>query len=132
MSIKRRCRASARGQPRCDAIERGPLALALGAEFRNEGYNAQPSELLIQGDISGYGGNQAAVDVTRNVKSIYGEINVPFFKWLEASGALRYDNYEGTGGKTTGRVAASGPRQWCAVQRIVGTGFRAPALSDLY
>ena len=111
----------------------GPLAFALGAEYRIEGYNAQPSELLIQGDVAGYGGNQAAVDVTRNVYSIYGEINVPVIKSLEFGGALRYDNYEGTGGKTTGRVTGRwNPTSGVLVRGSAGTGFRAPALSDLY
>ena len=111
----------------------GPLAIALGGEFRIEGYNAQPSTFLLQGDISGYGGNQAVVDVDRNVTSFYGELNAPFFKGFEASAALRWDDYEGTGSKTTGRVSA----KWTPLNGLLfrgsyGTGFRAPSLSALY
>ena len=111
----------------------GALAVAFGAEIRRESYNAQPSELLIQGDVAGYGGNQAPVDVSRNVYSVYGEINAPVIKSLELGAALRYDNYEGTGGKTTGRVTGRWtPSDGVLLRGSAGTGFRAPSLSDLY
>ena len=83
--------------------------------------------------MAGYGGNQAVVDVSRNVTSFYGEINAPFVKGFEASAALRWDDYEGTGSKTTGRVSA----KWTPLNGLLfrgsyGTGFRAPSLTNLY
>ncbi len=114
-------------------LSAGPLAVALGGEVRREGYNAQPSQLLIEGDVSGYGGNQAPVDVSRNVYSIYGEINAPVITSLELGAAIRYDSYEGTGGKTTGRVTGRWtPTDGVLLRGSAGTGFRAPSLSDLY
>ncbi|MBC8118565.1 MAG: TonB-dependent receptor, partial [Burkholderiaceae bacterium] len=115
------------------ALSGGPLAIALGAEFRREGYNAQPSALLIQGDVSGYGGNQAVVDVHRNVTSFYGEINAPLAKTFEAGAAIRWDDYEGTGSKTTGRVSGKWtPMNGLLFRGSAGTGFRAPSLTALY
>jgi iron complex outermembrane receptor protein len=111
----------------------GPLALAFGAELRREGYDAQPSQLLLQGDLAGYGGNQAVVDVTRNVYSAYGELSAAVLKELELGAALRFDNYQNTGSKTTGRLSARyQPSAGVLLRGSAGLGFRAPSLSDLY
>ena len=124
---------SAGGSRELMQLSGGPLAIALGAEFRQEGYNAQPSILLLQGDVSGYGGNQGVVDVDRNVTSFYGEINAPFVKGFEASAAVRWDDYEGTGSKTTGRVSAKWtPLPGLLFRGSAGTGYRAPSLTNLY
>lgn len=115
------------------ALPGGPLAIAVGAEIRKESYDAQPSMLLMQGDVSGYGGNQAAVDVSRNVYSAFGEINVPIIKELELGAALRYDDYQNTGSKVTGRISAKWvPTTGLLFRAAAGTGFRAPSLTDLY
>jgi len=111
----------------------GPMGLALGGEWRKEGYNAQPSQLLIQGDVSGYGGNQAAVDVTRNVYALYGELSLPLLKTLEVNAAVRWDDYENVGSHWSPQVSA----RWNPVQNLLirgawSQGFRAPSLSDLY
>jgi iron complex outermembrane receptor protein len=54
-----------------------------------------------QGDVSGYGGNFLPQDKGRNVTAGFAEISVPVLKSLEFTGAARYDNYEGTGSRTT-------------------------------
>jgi len=111
----------------------GPLAVALGAEFRQEKYKNQPSVELSQGDVSGYGGSFAAVNKSRNVSSVFGETNIPIIKRLEGNVALRYDNYQGVGNSLTPKASL----RWQPVDEVlfrgsVGKGFRAPSLADLY
>jgi iron complex outermembrane receptor protein len=111
----------------------GPLALAVGAEGRREGFSLSPSTEIVSGDISGYGGNFLAVDKTRNVGSLFTELSVPIVRTVELMGAARYDHYEGTGNKTSPKFGL----RWQPVKPVllrgsIGNGFRAPSLTDLY
>lgn len=111
----------------------GPLALALGAELRRESYNFSPSLALSQGDISGYGGNFAAVDRSRNVTSMFGELAIPIVKSLDADVAVRYDRYQGVGNSITPKASLRWqPTPIVLVRGSIGKGFRAPSLGDLY
>lgn len=114
-------------------LDAGAMSVAVGAEYRKEKYQFNPSTEIAQGDISGYGGNLGAVDKSRNVTSVFGELVVPITKTLEADGAVRYDNYEGTGSSTTPKLSL----RWQPSSRFlwrgsVSKGFRAPSLADLY
>jgi iron complex outermembrane receptor protein len=71
----------------------GPLAYALGAQWRREEIDLQPSAALLTGDIAGLGGATGSVNQNRNVTAIFGEINVPIIKGLEGSAAIRFDDY---------------------------------------
>jgi iron complex outermembrane receptor protein len=111
----------------------GPLTMAVGGEWRQESYKATPSQLLIQGDVSGYGGNQAVIDKSRNVYALYGELAVPIIKDIEANLAIRYDDYESVGSKWSPQVSA----RWDVTPGFLlrgawSQGFRAPSLTDLY
>ena len=98
-----------------------------------ESYNAQPSQLLIQGDVSGYGGNQAPVDVKRNVYALYGELSLPLLKTVEANVAVRWDDYEGVGSHWSPQASARwNPTQNLLIRGAWSQGFRAPSLADLY
>ena len=111
----------------------GMLAGAVGGELREEKFHVIPSAAIQSGDISGYGGNFLPVDKSRNVRSVFAEANVPILRTLEANAAVRWDDYEGTGSKTTPKVSL----KWQPVKSILlrgsyGQGFRAPSLNDLY
>lgn len=111
----------------------GPVGLAVGVELRKEKWSYNPSIELQQGDVSGYGGNQAKVDKSRSVKSVFSEINVPIIKGLEVNGGIRFDDYEGVGNSTTPKVSM----RWQPVSQVlfrgsIARGFRAPSLADLY
>ena len=111
----------------------GPVGLAVGFEGRKEKYNFDASPAIASGDISGYGGNLASVDKTRNVGAVFGEVNVPIVKGLEADGAVRYDHYEGVGSSTTPKVSLRWqPNPQILLRTSYGRGFRAPSLEDLY
>jgi iron complex outermembrane receptor protein len=111
----------------------GPLAIAFGGEFRKEDFKSTPDATIQTGDVSGYGGNFLPIDKTRDVTAFFGELNFPITRTLEANAAVRYDNYEGSGSKTTPKVGI----RWQAspgflIRASYGRGFRAPSLTDLY
>ena len=96
----------------------GPLAIALGAEGRKESFKTNPSAAIQSGDISGYGGNFLPVDKTRNVGALWFETNVPIVRTLDVSAAVRYDNYQGVGNKTTPKASA----RWQPVKQFLVRG----------
>ena len=111
----------------------GPLSFALGAEVRKEKYDFQASDAIQTGDVSGYGGNFGNVTRSRDVDSVFTEVNVPIVKGLEASGAVRFDRYQGVGNSTTPKASLRWqPTKGFLVRGSIGKGFRAPSLQDLY
>lgn len=111
----------------------GNLAVAVGAEFRREQYKLDPTQELIQGDLTGFGGNFAAVDRSRNVYGIFGEVSAPVVKNVEITGAVRFDDFGDAGSKVTPKVSA----RWTIAPGLLarasyGQGFRAPSLLDLF
>ncbi|HUP30704.1 MAG TPA: TonB-dependent receptor, partial [Usitatibacter sp.] len=111
----------------------GSLAIAVGAELRTEKFDVDPSLTIQSGDISGYGGNFLPVHRSRDVKSVFSELNVPVGRALEANFAVRWDDYEGTGSKTTPKASIKfQPTRQLLLRAAIGKGFRAPSLNDLY
>ena len=111
----------------------GPLGVAVGVEGRKERFDFNASPEIATGDIAGYGGNFADVQRSRNVGAVFGEVNLPIAKGLEANGAVRYDHYEGVGNSTTPKVSLRWqPTPQILLRTSYGTGFRAPSLQDLY
>jgi iron complex outermembrane recepter protein len=111
----------------------GPMALALGAEFRNEQYKVDPNPVIQSGDISGYGGNFLPVDRKRNVSGAFGELNIPIAAGLEANAAVRHDRYQGSGNATAPKISLRWqPAKSVLLRTSYGQGFRAPSLADLY
>jgi iron complex outermembrane recepter protein len=111
----------------------GPLSAAAGAEVRHETFAYDPATAVQTGDIAGQGGNQLAESASRNVESAFLEFNATIAKGLELDVAGRYDHYQGVG--NTGNPKAS--LRWQPIQSLllrgaVGTGFRAPSLTDLF
>lgn len=110
----------------------GPLAIALGAEARNERLTNDFSPLAQSGDIVTIG-DVASVAGDRRAQALYTEASVPFAKGWESQVAVRYDHYSDFGGTVNPKVAI----RWQPVSQLVlrsswGTGFRAPTLYDLH
>jgi len=111
----------------------GPMAVALGAEYRKEKFLFDPHPTIQTGDIAGYGGNFLLTDESRDVEAAFGELNLPVAKGLEFNVAVRFDHYEGVGSATTPKASARWqPLSSVLVRGAVGKGFRAPSLQDLY
>ena len=127
----------------------GPLGAAVGAEVRRETTSFTPSALLntnlIAGDrgtsgdsLGNFGGDPkrdrvVATSNSRNIGSVYGELNAPFTKQLEVQVALRYDDYGGVGSTTNPKLGIRfQPNKELMLRGSAGTGFRAPTISELY
>jgi iron complex outermembrane receptor protein len=111
----------------------GPFSAAVGAELRRETFTYNPSGPIQTGDITGEGGNQLPEDAARMVESAYLEVNMPIVHSLDADAAVRYDHYQGVGSTVNPKGSLKfQPIDWWLLRASVGSGFRAPSLTDLY
>jgi iron complex outermembrane receptor protein len=111
----------------------GAMNLAVGAEYRKEKFSYDPSLAVQTGDIAGQGGNQLPVSASRHVASGYAEVNVPILKSLEADFAVRYDDYQQVGSTVNPKASLRWqPSEKLMLRSAVGTGFRAPSLTDMF
>jgi iron complex outermembrane receptor protein len=127
----------AKGTRSLAKLEGGDLGLALGAEFRQERVNFTPSALLLSNEILGdrdpEGVPIAGTSNSRRVGAAYLELDAPFTKTLDAQFALRHDQYQGVGGTTNPKLGLRWtPSPLALFRGSVGTGFRAPTVSELY
>lgn len=123
------------------ALEGGDLAVALGGELRRENATFTPSSLLLSNNIAGDRDSGAlagsatdikATDNSREVSSVFAEVNAPVSKTLELQFALRHDRYNDAGSSTNPKFGVRWqPQQNFLVRASAGTGFRAPSLDDL-
>lgn len=125
--------AAAKASKELVQLPAGPLAIAVGVEGRKEKFTLSPNAIIQTGDVSGYGGNFLPIDKSRNAEALFSELNIPIVKSLEGNVAVRYDNYQGTGSKTTPKVGL----RWQPVEQVLvrasyGKGFRAPSLTELF
>jgi iron complex outermembrane receptor protein len=108
----------------------GPLALAIGGEARRErlSYLWDPAvieEAPVGAPLRSQGGS-------RDVLALFGELNVPIAKTLDAQLAVRWDDYSDFGTTTNPKAAL----RWQPLREVLlrgswGKGFRAPPLYAL-
>ncbi len=110
----------------------GPLAIAVGATLRKETLNLNPSAAYQSGDISGYGGAVLPYDVSRNSHSIFGEIDAPILKSLEADLSIRNDHYPNASSTNPKLSLKFKPIDQVLLRGSFGTGFREASLPELY
>jgi iron complex outermembrane receptor protein len=114
-------------------LPNGPLAMAVGAEGRKEKLTQTPAPVLASGDLSGFGGNVLPISADRDVTAIYGELNIPIFKTLEANVAIRSDDYSDFGRTTNPKVSLRWqPSREILLRASYGQGFLAPSLYQLF
>jgi iron complex outermembrane receptor protein len=111
----------------------GPLRMAVGAVLRRETYDFSPSAALLSGDIAGLGGNQLPESVSRTSQAAYFEFSGNITRSLGADIAARWDHYQTVGNTLNPQLTL----HWQVLRQLlvrgaVGTGFRAPSLTDLY
>jgi iron complex outermembrane receptor protein len=111
------------------ALPGGPLGLALGAETRWEAANTPAVPGTDTGSIVGLGYSQFSA--TRRVSAMYGELTAPVAKWLELSGAARYDHYSDFGDATTPKIGFKlKPIEQLAIRGTYSEAFRAPGPAE--
>jgi iron complex outermembrane receptor protein len=107
----------------------GPLAVAVGAEFRQEKVDSPPKPYTYEADIIGLGYSGFTGD--RKVTAFYGELTAPVLKNLELSAALRTDHYSDYGDSTTPKVGFKyTPLPQLLVRGTYAEGFRAPGAAE--
>ena len=111
----------------------GPLAIAFGAEGRQERLSDVPAAPLATGSVLGFPFEISAQSASRNAGAAYAEVNLPVAKGLELGASVRYDHYSDFGGTTNPKVAVRWqPTPSLLLRGAWGTGFRAPTLPDLF
>ena len=127
----------------------GPLNVAVGAEFRREGYGIDAGEpnSYIDGGFPAQDGTKAVpgaqvfpgfrpaneVDVTRNNKSLYADLEGDVTSMLRLGLAGRFEKYSDFGNTTNGKITARfSPVKPLILRGSASTGFRAPSLSQSY
>jgi iron complex outermembrane receptor protein len=125
----------------------GPLNVAFGAEWRRDGFEQHAGEpnSYIDGGVPDRNGQRAAagaqvfpgfqpsneVDVSRNSKAVYVDLEGDVLPKLRMGVAGRHENYSDFGNTTNGKVSARfSPVKQFLVRASASTGFRAPSLSQ--
>jgi iron complex outermembrane receptor protein len=113
-------------------LRHGPVAVALGGEYRDEDFDQSIDEQTASGNASG--GNQIEpLSGARTVTSLFAETVIPVLETVELNLAVRYDDYNDFG--TTFNPKASlafRPMDTLLLRASYGKGFQAPSLTDLY
>ncbi len=127
----------------------GPVNVAVGAEYRNEGYQIEAGEpnSYIDGLQPDQFGNRAPagaqvfpgfrpsneIDTSRNSKAVYVDLEGDLAAQLRVGVAARYENFSDFGSTTnwklTGRYS---PMKQLIFRAAASTGFRAPSLNQSY
>lgn len=113
----------------------GPLAIALGANYRIEKLNQVSDPVLASGDEVGGGGAVPTVASGRKVYGLFGEVNIPVIKDLEVNLAARYDNYKNDFGTSFNSFSPKAslryqPTKDIVIRGSVAKGYRAPTLYE--
>ena len=107
----------------------GALGVAVGAEFRHEKAQLEPTTGTERGNIIGLG--YSAYDGQRNVTALYGEVLAPVWPGVELTGAMRYDHFTDVGDAWTPKAGIKWtPARNFALRSTFARGFRAPSPAE--
>jgi iron complex outermembrane recepter protein len=110
----------------------GPLSLATGLELRKEGYRFQEDQTG-QPVVLGVSAPADLDKVSRDIRAVFAELQVPITKDLSTQLAVRHDRYSDFGSTTNPKVGI----RWAPTKQVVlrgsySTGFHAPDFDALY
>ncbi|MFC0251094.1 TonB-dependent receptor [Massilia consociata] len=107
----------------------GALGVAVGAEFRHESAELEPTTGTERGNIIGLG--YSAYNGQRNVAALYGEVLAPVWPGVELTGAMRYDHFTDVGDAWTPKAGIKWtPVRNFALRSTFARGFRAPSPAE--
>lgn len=115
----------------------GTVKLAVGADYRREGYSftGSPDAEINTPEIFNVAfDNVNALDgVSRTVKAAYAEVLIPLFEALEFTAAARIDDYTGFGSTFNPKFTAKFmPADWLMFRASYNTGFRVPNFNQIF
>jgi iron complex outermembrane receptor protein len=123
------------GQVSFDAfqLDNGPVAVALGFEYRDEYFEYGEDEQTAAGNIGGGNTGVPRFDGARVIKSLFAETLIPVFSTLDANLAVRVDDYNDFGTTVNPKVSIGfRPLDTLLLRSSYGQGFRAPEFELLY
>ena len=111
----------------------GAVSAAVGFDVRKETYRFRSDQTASQPVISGVTSPSSLDKVSRDIAAVYGELQVPIIKNLDAQLALRHDRYNDVGSTTNPKVALRWqPAPQVGFRGSYSTGFHAPDFYALY
>lgn len=110
-------------------MESGPARIATGIDLRSERHSIAPTALLASGDIVGAG--MRAVDDTRKVGAVFGELNLPVANTVTVDLAGRVDKFSRFAAHFSPKLGMRfAPNRALVVRGTIESGFRAPNLIE--
>jgi iron complex outermembrane recepter protein len=107
----------------------GPMAIALGVEYRRETFDINSDPRQVAGQFVGIA--STTVDGSRKVQSAFAELSAPIVKNVETQIAVRFDHYSDFGNSTTPKFGIKWkPVTQLALRSTYSEAFRAPSLSQ--
>ncbi len=112
-------------------LDAGPVAYAIGAEYRHDSGYYNPDAVIVAGE--GTAAQQDPTDGSYSVFSVYQEVSVPFTDKLTGEFALRFDDYSTFGNASTWKIGLTyEATDDLMLRAVAATGFRAPNVSELF
>jgi iron complex outermembrane receptor protein len=130
----------------------GDIGWAAGVQYREETLERDPNDLTditknpcvdslssgnmdcaVQSGVFSFLGPFAPLDLTRDIKAVFTELNVPVLESLSAQVAVRYEDYGSPTGSTTNPKLSLRWQalDWLTFRGSVGTTFRGPQQTQL-
>ena len=109
----------------------GYVSMAAGVEIQKEDFEFDNDTSLSNG--AALAQTSANFEGGRDIKSIFAEFSISPLESLEVSLASRFDEYSDMGGTFNPKLGLSyRPADFILFRSSVGTGFRAPGITDVY
>ena len=110
----------------------GPLSMAAGFQLGKEAIADTPGPNWARGNVFG-AQLLAPLNSERKLTALFGELNVPILKQVEAQFAIRSDRYSGGTSSTTPKIAIKyQPVSQVLLRASYAEGFKMPSQRDLY
>lgn len=117
----------------------GPVAAAIGAEYRKDRFSTNPDEVALSNDLAAIAVPPVVNGGEFTVSEVFAEIrvpilrNLPLIRELAVEGAIRYSDYSTIGGVTTWRGAIDWQvTDWARLRGNYSRAIRAPNLNELF
>lgn len=110
----------------------GPLAMAVGVEYRKEESFFEATDVTARLPSLGID-SESDTKGDRNVKALFAEFSIPVMRNLDLTLAARHDRYSDFGNTTNPKVGLRyQPTQQLLLRGSYNKGFRAPTLYEIY
>ena len=113
----------------------GNIAMAAGMDLRREEFRFDGDQREVKRTVfnAPFDDANALGNVSRDIKAVYVEFQMPLLKNLDLNLAGRYDDYSGFGGTTNPKVSFKyQPFESLLFRGAYSTGFKVPSFNQLF